>query len=196
MAYLALHHAAQIAINVDILDLQIYAGAGHILGRPVLDADRSRSRRRIEKWIAPPAIGAAYAASHAAFLIRDGITKLHSWDAGDVFHYPWCLYLATLTCWGFQTAIKNSIGHNFDGSMAGMQGSSEDDADLDSRAEMNALVGAMTRSKPDELWKVAGKYRAEDLPRVIAKQLGSVRWAVVQEGMLVLRGLIERRGPR
>jgi hypothetical protein len=195
-ANLAIYHAAHIILNVEIIDLQIYAGATHITGRPVLGADRDRSRHKIEQWARHPSAAAAQAASHAAFLLRDGIRKLHNWDAGDVFHYPWVLYLATLTCWAFQTASKISMGNGFEGANDGVQSGNDDDAEWDSKAEMNALVSAMTRSKPEELWKVAGKYRTGDLPRVVAKQLSTVRWAVVQEGMIVLRGLIQRRGIR
>jgi hypothetical protein len=78
------------------------------------------------------------------------------------------------------------------GSENGEQGdnSDDEDADWDSKAEMNALVSAMTRSNLEDLWRVAAKYRTSDLPRVMSKQLASIRWAVVQEGMIVLRGLI------
>jgi hypothetical protein len=65
----------------------------------------------------------------------------------------------------------------------------EEDGDWDAKAEMNALVSAMTRSNLEDLWKVAGKYRSSDLPRIMAKHLSSIRWAVVQEGMIILRGL-------
>jgi hypothetical protein len=132
-------------------------------------------------------MSAAQAGSHAARILRDGIRKLNNWDVDDVFHYPWCLYLATLTCWALQVASKAGVG-----SENGEQGdnSDDDDADWDSQAEMNALVSAMTRSNLEDLWRVAGKYRTSDLPRVMAKHLASIRWAVVQEGMIVLRGLI------
>ncbi len=66
----------------------------------------------------------------------------------------------------------------------------EEDSDWDARAEMNALVSAMTRSNLEDLWKVAGKYRTGDLPRVMAKYLARIRWAVVQEGMIVLKGVV------
>ena len=67
--------------------------------------------------------------------------------------------------------------------------SNEDDGDWDAEAEMNALVSAMSRSSPEDLWKVAGRYRTADLPRIMAKHLCTVRWAVVQEGMVVLKRL-------
>lgn len=130
---------------------------------------------------------AAQAVSHAAHLLRDGIRKLNNWDAGNVFHYPWCLYLATLTCWTFQVAGKSSEGGR---EVEGGNDVNDEDADWDSKAEMNALVSAITRSRLDDMWKVAGKYRAGDLPMIMAKHLSTVRWAVVQEGMVVLRGLV------
>lgn len=186
-ANIAIYHAAHIILNVEIIDLQIYAGATHILGRPVMKADRDRSRLKIQQWARAGSMPAAQAASHGALLLRDGIRKLHNWDAGSVFHYPWCLYLATLTCWAFQVASKIDGNRDGDGGQNGDV--NEEDADWDSKAEMNALVSAFTRSRVEDLWKVAGKYRSSDLPRVIAKYLGTVRWAVVQEGMIVLRGV-------
>ena len=48
---LAIFRIAHIAVNVEILDLQIFAGAPRILGKPVTQQDYERSRRIIEKWI-------------------------------------------------------------------------------------------------------------------------------------------------
>ncbi|KAH7399851.1 fungal-specific transcription factor domain-containing protein [Cadophora sp. MPI-SDFR-AT-0126] len=185
VANLAIYHAAHIILHVEINDLQIYAGASHIIGRPVMKSDQDRSRQRIEQWAKHRSLAAATASSHAARILRDGIRKLKDWDAGDYFHYPWCLYLATLTCWAFQMCSKSEeSGEAMDLS------EDEEDSDWDARAEMNALVSAMTRSNLEDLWKVAGKYRTGDLPRVMAKHLARVRWAVVQEGMIVLKGLV------
>lgn len=185
-ATLAVYHASHIILQVEINDLQIYAGASHIIGRPVTKVDRERSKARIERWAKHSSISAAKAGSHAARILRDGIRKLKDWDAGDYFHYPWCLYLATLTCWTFQMCSKT-----VEGAIAEGGGSdTEEDSDWDARAEMSALVSAMTRSNLEDLWKVAGRYRTGDLPRVMSKHLSTVRWAVIQEGMKVLNGLV------
>lgn len=183
-ANIAIYHAAHIILNVDIIDLQIFAGATHILGRPVLKPDRERSRQKIKEWAKQGSMPAAHAVSHAALLLRDGVRKLHNWDAGNVFHYPWCLYLATLTCWAFQVGE----GREVEGAIK-EGGPDDEDADWDSKAEMNALVSALARARLDDLWRMAGKYRAGDLPRVMVRYLSTIRWAVVQEGMIVLRGL-------
>lgn len=165
--------------------MQINAGASHIIGRPVTKGDRERSQFRVERWAKDNSLAAAKASSHAAHILRDGIRKLTNWDAGDFFHYPWLLYLATLTCWTFQVCTKN----NEIGDEGPVSAGDDEESDWDSRAEMNALVSAMARSNLEELGKVASKYRTGDLPRVMAKHLSSIRWAVVQEGMIVLKGL-------
>ncbi|KAI6710151.1 hypothetical protein JHW43_007332 [Diplocarpon mali] len=187
VTHLAIYDAAYIALHVEINDLQIYAGASHIVGRPVTSSDRARSRQRIETWAAPRSLAAAQAGSHAARILRDGLRKLQDWDSGDYFHYPWCLYLATLTCWAFQTCSRGEEER-----AGGPESADEEDRDWDARAEMSALVSAMTRAELEDLWRVAGRYRTVDLPRVMLKPLARIRWAVVQEGMIVLKGMVER----
>ncbi|KAK8164255.1 fungal-specific transcription factor domain-containing protein, partial [Phyllosticta citrichinensis] len=102
----AIYHAAQFHLNAEFLDIQIYAGARHILGHPVQRADFVRSQRVVKKWAAGAAdyanpSNAAKAAWHSAALIRDGATRLRDWDSGGLFHYPWCLYLACLCIWAY-----------------------------------------------------------------------------------------------
>jgi len=172
--------------------MQINAGASHIIGRPVMKVDRERSQGRVERWTKDSSLYAAKAAAHAAHILRDGIRKLRNWDAGDFFSYPWCLYLATLTCWTFQICAKNNDGGDEGPGSAG----DDEESDWDSRAEMNALVSAMARSNIDYLHRVARKYRTGDLPRVMAKHLSIIRWAVVQEGVVVLKGLAAKSQSR
>jgi hypothetical protein len=191
-AILAMYHAAHIVLNTEINDMQINAGANHIIGRPVTKVDRERSQLRVELWVQDSSLAAAKAGSHAAHILRDGIRKLKDWDAGDFFHYPWLLYLASLTCWTFQICTKKNRASDEYIADAG----DDEESDWDSRAEMNALVSAMARSNLEELDKVAGKYRTGDLPRVMTKHLSSIRWAVVQEGMIVLKGLAEKSQSR
>ncbi|KAG9239301.1 fungal-specific transcription factor domain-containing protein [Amylocarpus encephaloides] len=189
-ASIAIYHAAHIILNVEILDLQIYAGARHIIGRPVTRVDYDRSRRILMQWAKPGSSTAAIKASwHAAHLLRDGIINLEDWDVNDVFHYPWCLYLATLTCWGFHFAGSDKNDH----ANRPVDAMQHDDIVWDSLTEMNSLVSSMTSVTPEGLWRMVGKYPTSGLTAVIAKHLSSVRWAVVHEGMKVLRGLVAER---
>lgn len=203
-ATIAIYHAAHITLNVEILDLQIYAGARHIIGRPVTRADYDRSRRVVKDWARPGgSTPAAKAAWHAAHLLRDGILNLDNWDVNNAFHYPWCLYVATLTCWAFHFATSsNKTQENTQPSTRGTHRNgvnSRSDGEVDdgivwhAKSEMNALVSSMTSGTPENLWRVIGRYTTSGLTAVMAKHLSNVRWAVVHEGMKVLRGLVPER---
>ncbi|KAK5116829.1 hypothetical protein LTR85_009089 [Meristemomyces frigidus] len=74
----------------------------------------------------------------------------------------------------------------------------EDDDEMiwDAKAEMQALIGAMIRLSPDQLTVAAPKKRKTQtvgLTAVIVKHLSTIRWAVVHEGMIVLKGLVPWR---
>lgn len=186
---LAIYHAAHIALHVEITDLQIFAGATHIIGRPVTALDVTHSRSRIQAWVTGPY--GTDALTHAARVLRDGMHKLENWDAGDVFHYPWCLYLATLTLWSFQVCCKSNLSSvNGEPQETEIEGERDE---FDAKAEMMALISQLTRSSPpveeEEMREVVTKFRVLDVPRIMASVLGRVRWAVVQEGVLVLKGL-------
>jgi hypothetical protein len=197
-ATIAIYHAAYITLSVEILDLQIYAGARHIIGRPVFSEDFNRSRRVLKEWAKPGgSTQAAKAVWHAAQLLKDGIMKLENWDVDSAFHYPWCLYLASLTCWAFHFA------NVFDTSLVPVQRRSpqvdvEDAAEIpgrdgdlwDSKAEMNALVSHLASATPETLWQILDKRSTSGLTRVMASHLGNIRWSVVHEAMKVLKGLI------
>lgn len=62
---------------------------------------------------------------------------------------------------------------------------------------MNALISSMTAIGPEGLSRLAGKQSTSGLIAVVAKHLGNIRWAVVYEGMKVLKGLEpEKAGAR
>jgi hypothetical protein len=167
-AAVALYRAASVALYVEVLDLQIVAGAAQILGRAVTPSDRERSRGSIARWTSGHEMGCSSAARHASFLLHDAVLSLHDWDQTDAFHFPWCLYLATLTIWAFH--------ERGDG--------------LQRPADMSSLIVAMTTcSSLEELRVLGGQYDTRGLVRAMAGQLAVVRWAVVHDAMKVLVGL-------
>jgi hypothetical protein len=176
---LAIYHASHITLNVEVIDLQIAAGARHIIGRPVSLHDYERSKWIIRNQETSAANAAAW---HAAQLLRDGVMNLEGWDVDQQFHYPWCLYLATLTCWAFHHG-KNEASNS--------ARSSSDSANDES--SMNALISSMTAAGPEGLERLAGRQTTSGLINVVAKHLSNIRWAVVFEGMKVLRGLEPER---
>ncbi|EED15608.1 conserved hypothetical protein [Talaromyces stipitatus ATCC 10500] len=168
----ALYHAACLALYVEVLDLQIVAGAMQILGRAVTPADQSRSQRNILRWLHEDFGSSTAAARHASHLLQDAVLSLHDWDQKDAFHFSWCLYLATLACWVFHRGMDFS--------------SSEGRLSVD----LSSLIVMMTNCpSTTELTALSGKYDPKPLVAAMAQQLASVRWAVVHDAMKVLVGL-------
>ncbi|PVI01568.1 hypothetical protein DM02DRAFT_590845, partial [Periconia macrospinosa] len=101
-----LYHAAHILLHTPFLDLQIYAGARHILGRPVARADYARSQRAVKTWVSRHPREAHDAVWHAASLVRCGIDcgsghlKSEVVSGARLWHLPWTVYLGTLVVWG------------------------------------------------------------------------------------------------
>ncbi|KAJ5894356.1 hypothetical protein N7495_006047 [Penicillium taxi] len=172
MAAHALYHAACLALKVEVLDLQIISGARNILGRSVTSADHSRSQRNILRWFHEDSSASTDAARHASHLLQEAVLSLHDWDQTDAFHFPWCLYLATLACFVFHRGMTFS--------------SSEQRVNTD----LSSLIVMMTNCPSStELTALSGKYDPKPLAAVMAQQLATVRWAVVHDAMKVLIGL-------
>jgi hypothetical protein len=202
-----LYHAAHITLNVEILDLQIYAGAPHILGRVVTTADFERSHRNVTRWVNEDPRSASKAARHASSILQDAIMNLNDWDDTDVFYYSWCLYLATLTCWAFHLPMSASnerriasdgeVDRNGSNPHPYYHNSSGNNPSVSSNAknEMTSMLIAMTTSNSlEELSSLAGRFDTKGLTSVMAKQLATVRWAVVHDAMKVLHHLSEATG--
>lgn len=188
-SYNAIYHAAHILLNSDFLDLQVYAGARHILGRPVQRNDYIRSERVVKAWASGETglnntQSATKAAWHASLLLQDATQNLTDFDAMGLFHVPWCLYLASLTCWAFHNAGKSRAYARDD----------EDEMIWDAKLEMNAMVESMASSgDPRELAELQGAHRTGGLVWVMANVLERVRWGIVHAGVSVLRGLVPWR---
>lgn len=73
----------------------------------------------------------------------------------------------------------------------------DEDSEWDARAEMSAFISGITRfgngglGWEEQIWRAATKVKTGGLLRCMVKQLTTVRWALVREGMIVLRGLVE-----
>jgi len=172
MASHALYHAACLALNVEVLDLQVVAGAVQILGRTVTSADQARSQRTLLRWLHEGSEASSVAARHASYLLQDAVLSLHDWDQTDAFHFPWCLYLATLTCWVFHRGMDIC------------------DENTRTTTDLSSLIVMMTNCPSAvELAALSGKYDPKPLAAAMAQQLATVRWAVVHDAMKVLVGL-------
>lgn len=232
-AYRSVYHAAQALLHMDFLDIQIYAGARHILGRPVQQQDYLRSSRVVKRWASSSGEKAAIAAWHAACMLCDVIVTAKNNNSNsnsnssnsqlvgpssttvdsdaviqtNLFHVPWCLYLATLTCWAFHHAkpsrgkIAGSSSRDRYEDEEDLYGDESDESDeivWNPQKEMEALVRTMAGSG-NAASAVKNVLFGQDrrgtngLVWVVADLLSKVRWGIVHAGVVVLRGLVPTR---
>ena len=150
-ATLSLYHAAHILLHTPFLDLQIYAGARHILGKPVARHDYARSQRVVKKWVAENIKEAGKAVWHAAALVADGVdildSELGSNDVGGgrLWHHPWAIYLGTLVVWGVWYARPAPSASD---QLPPHLQDDEDEIIWDPSAEMKTLLVAIAKSDP------------------------------------------------
>ncbi|PSN59480.1 hypothetical protein BS50DRAFT_594530 [Corynespora cassiicola Philippines] len=188
-ATLALYHAAHILLHTPFLDLQIYAGARHILGRPVARQDYARSQRIVKRWVAENIKEAGKAVWHAAALVDAGVEVLDSADAtsasdlggGRLWHLPWAVYLGTLVVWGvwYARPIPPAAAVAEHG-MLKVDDEDEDEIIWDPAAEMKGLLGSVLRSEAERLLEVG--YEG-GITRGVGKR-GTNGLAAVGAGML------------
>ncbi|KAK6088033.1 hypothetical protein SCUP234_01099 [Seiridium cupressi] len=205
-AYNSIYRAAHILLNSSFLDVQIYAGSRHILGRPIRRGDYIRSEKIVRRWTSgsdgadlapsfdsprpgnpaeePVSTSAAVAAHHAACMLREASTHLDDFDSMGIFHVPWCFYLATLTVWAFQHARPSRWNGNEDESSEMV---------WDARKEMDELLSSMTGPKLWKLGSTQGRGSTAGLCFYMSEVLGRVRWGIVHAGTLVLKALIPMR---
>lgn len=184
VAYNSLYHAAHITLLAEILDLQIYAGARHILGRPVTRVDYTRSQKVVKKWANESLNAAAKAAWHSAWILREAFEH----EGGiviDSYHHPWVLFLATLTIWSFYHARPLACAAQDDDEMI-----------WDPKAHMQKLLDHMTKGTPSDLLKLSppsGRNSTAGMAAVVVGQLSKIRWGVIHDGMVILKGLVPWR---
>ncbi|KAI8628551.1 hypothetical protein F5Y19DRAFT_143602 [Xylariaceae sp. FL1651] len=196
-AYSAVYHSAKALLNMDFLDIQIYAGSRHILGRPVQQKDYIRSSQVVKRWASATCSGpseeqalghpcATTAAWHAARLLQEASANLTNSDAMGLFHVPWCLYLATLTCWAVYHARP---GRGF-GDDAYVDG---DEIVWDPEGDMEKFISSMANAEPQNTIQHQWQRGTTALAWVMANVLTKVRWGIIRSGVMVLRGLVPQR---
>jgi hypothetical protein len=187
MSFFALYHTAHIVINCEIRHLQTAAGAKAIFGHIVTPSDYEESCAWVRQWVKKSPSAAGRAAWHAAQMFREGMLNLLNWDVHGEFHYPWCLYIGTLTCWAFHHfgAEGQERGSVCDHSGPGKRKALRES----SRSKMNHLVATMASVTPVNMDRIMGNCCTHGLTIEMAKYLRGVRWTAAYEAMKILEGL-------
>lgn len=120
-----LHSLAHMAMHVDIIDCQVFAGAPHTLGRVVTESDHAAVQRRMREQWAPSARARDATFYALRFLCEvlipeeELISKrphphqppTFSYSARDdyLLNRPWVLYFAALIVWSYGYALDGPI---------------------------------------------------------------------------------------
>ncbi|ODV94036.1 hypothetical protein PACTADRAFT_50931 [Pachysolen tannophilus NRRL Y-2460] len=194
----AIYHSAHIILWTNIIDLQIFAGAEHILGRPVNTSTFDFAKKSVISW--SRSMGKSEkAVMHAAQLLREGLTNLDDWEVDGTFHYPWCLYLASLTCWAFfKTVNPNKPSFIKDNKANNCPPDLNESIDTldDYKYKMRNFLLLVTSETPNRYRDLATHPHCDTTGMLneIADYFRSIRWEIIYESLKVLKNIIGTKG--
>lgn len=100
------HHVSHMAMHVDFMDCQIFAGTRRLFGRTITNPDYERVKAKFFDWAKGPS--ARDAVFHALQLLKsvilpgkDGSRKLYNARDDHLMMRPWALYHAALVVWSY-----------------------------------------------------------------------------------------------
>ncbi|RPA83664.1 hypothetical protein BJ508DRAFT_324378 [Ascobolus immersus RN42] len=195
---LAQHALAHLALNVDVIDLQIYAGAFKLLGRAVVQTDRDKVQDKMKKWAANNS-KANDAVWHALKFIRSVMTEdyagsrpygmrrdsaqtpfLYDPNEDNLYHRPWILYFAALTIFAYALAKEGPRPATEFKPIETMQIN-------DQITEMHSFLNRLDGISVQDLAGVQNMTQCGSLLLVLAKCFDNCRWELLREGAKTLR---------
>ncbi|KAK8243343.1 fungal-specific transcription factor domain-containing protein [Phyllosticta capitalensis] len=199
-----LHHLAHMAMHVDIVDCQIYAGATRLLGRNIGPQDYAAAQRRMKEHWAPSA-RARDATFYALRFLSQVLLPADHRSAGGgpqtpdtaagftysaredfLLNRPWVLYFAALIVWAYGFALDGPLAAPYD--------------DLASReALVRDMRGFLRRvggvAAPDELVKIRDRNASIGLLVLLRDMFVKTRWELLHEASRLLGKCIEMSAP-
>lgn len=199
----AIFHCAHIMLWTNTVDLQIFAGAKHILGRNVMPTEYESSSRQFQKWIQN--VGKPEKALfHAIELLKEGLVSLEDWEHDGSFHYPWCVYISALLCWGYyevlqleandlQTVRKPYEDMEIHASLNKTPESTthSENIDLKNGISMSNCIHVLGKVTPDRYRNINCDFQSTLTD--VSKYLGTIRWGVIYESNKVLQNIIDNK---
>ncbi|KKZ60366.1 hypothetical protein EMCG_04881 [[Emmonsia] crescens] len=195
-----LHHLAHMASHVDVVDCQIFAGAGRLLGRSITPKDYSTAREKMtERWANKAAArDAAFFALKfltQVFYPDDGRKAVHHGPAGylDLNEYrtrddfllnrPWVIYFAALVVWSYGYALDGPI------TAPVPELSTPDEQRKDMYEFLDRVGGVHT---PEELLHVRDRNRCMGLLMILRETFSYTRWELLHEAANLMGSCIEK----
>ncbi|KAK2783767.1 hypothetical protein FQN52_009511 [Onygenales sp. PD_12] len=194
-----LHHLAHMASHVDVVDCQIFAGAGRLLGRSITPKDYSTAREKMtERWAGKAAArdAAFFALKFLAQVLipneRRGIgfsalgyPGLKEYAARDDFllNRPWVLYFAALVVWSYGYALDGPITPPIPELLT------PEEQRNDMYEFLNRVGGVRT---PGDLLELRDRNRCLGLLMVLRETFTLTRWELLHEAASLLGSCIDK----
>jgi hypothetical protein len=194
-----LHHLAHMAMHVDIVDCQIYAGAGRLLGRSITPQDYNGAQRRMKEHWAPTArardatfyalrfLSNVMVAGDHSMKPNANLSSGFSYSARDDFllNRPWVLYTATLIVWSYGYALDGPVKQPY--SIPRYE-----DKVQDMMAYLRRVGGV---SKPDDLAGLQDRNACLGLLIIMRDMFKKTRWELLHEASNLLTKCIDMLVP-
>lgn len=194
------HHLAHMASHVDIVDCQIFAGAGRLLGRSITPKDYGTAREKLtQRWATTESARDAtfYALRFLTHVLmpnesarsiiprhqQAGYVEYSSRD-DPLVNRPWVLYYAALVVWCYGYALDGPITPSPPPELNTIR---------DQRRDMTAFLERVggVRS-PDDLDKIGHRNRCMGLLMVLRDAFSNSRWELLVEASSLLGRCIEK----
>lgn len=194
-----LHHLAHMASHVDIVDCQIFAGAGRLLGRSITPKDYSSAREKMtEKWATKASARDAtfYALKFLCLVLisddgrpaqggQSNFISTSDYSARDDFllNRPWVLYFSALVVWSYGYALDGAIKPP----PAPLETVAEQQKDM---RDFLGRVGGVRA--PDDLDQIRDRNCCLGLLMVLRDNFLITRWELLHEAANLLDNCIEK----
>ena len=201
-----MHHLAFMSIHADIVDIQIFAGAQSMLGRPVTQKAKEVASQRVKEVWAPSA-GAREAVYHALkFLAEVLLSEENGTESADhgsqpqppgddsdlnprlkysaredpLLNRPWVLYHAALIVWSYGYALDGPVSPNLKISM------------LSKARDMRRYLKRMSNlEEADDLEDARKRNSCVGLLMTLRDLFQDARWELLREASSLLTECID-----
>ncbi|KAF1982627.1 hypothetical protein K402DRAFT_340009 [Aulographum hederae CBS 113979] len=189
-----LHHLAHMAMHVDIVDCQIFAGANRLLGRSITPQDSNSAQRRMRDNWAPTARArdaTFYALRFLRQVLVEDVAMLPNGTRAPVFNYsarddfllnrPWVLYFAILIVWSYGFALDGPIKPLY-------TLSNHEDRVRDMQGYLDRVGGVKS---PEELAQMGNRNACLGLLVLMKDMFTKTRWELAHEASNLLTKCID-----
>ncbi|KAF7527588.1 hypothetical protein PCG10_002551 [Penicillium crustosum] len=181
-----LHGLAHMGSHVDIADLQIFAGAGRLMGRSITARDYGAAREKTEKWATKASARDAtfYALKFLAACFLNPATQPGEYAARDdyLLNRPWVMYFAALVVWTYGFALDGPL-RPFPILMTM----------ADRERDMQAFLHRMSEiQEPNELEAMSGRNGCLGLLMILRDSFAKPRWELLGEAARLLDSCIAK----